>query len=233
MATVKPRTQSSLPWPTVLSLAVNNVRTINLNLFSQRLPLALISLVPKLFHPSQVYAWLGWKGWQTLGMKATLLGSKSFGTRLIGASGKRWVRRQRYRAGFTYQVLVTCSASCKSRSHHTLSLWHSQEDGGPVELFSGPDGVHRDSLEAWLDFLALHPRSPQLLIDRDHPIITGLEEVRVDNIVPWNLWSITTWLRGWSLKTRVIIVHHFSYHALCVKLSTCSLHCKLLHWVVR
>ena len=89
---------------------------------------------------------------------------------------KRW-----YKADWCRWQALNEKAEIQSRSHRTLSLWYSQEDGDAVELFSGPDGVHRDSLEAWLDFLALHPRSPQLLIDRDHPIITGLEEVRVDS----------------------------------------------------
>ena len=60
----------------------------------------------------------------------------------------------------------------------TFASQEEGEGGGPVELFSGPHGVHRDSLEMWLDFLALHPRSPQLLINKDHPIIAGLEQVR-------------------------------------------------------
>jgi len=60
----------------------------------------------------------------------------------------------------------------------TFASQEEGEGGVPVELFSDPHGVHRDSLEMWLDFLGHYPRSPQLLINKDHPIIVGLEQVR-------------------------------------------------------
>ena len=60
----------------------------------------------------------------------------------------------------------------------TFASQEEGEGGVPVELFSDPHGVHRDSLEMWLDFLGHYPRSPQLLINKDYPIIVGLEQVR-------------------------------------------------------
>ena len=36
--------------------------------------------------------------------------------------------------------------------------------------------VHSKYLSSWLDFLASHARSPQLLLD-GHPVVSGLQEV--------------------------------------------------------
>ena len=39
----------------------------------------------------------------------------------------------------------------------------------------GANGVHRDFLWAWLEFLSGHALSPQLLKE-GHPVVKGLEE---------------------------------------------------------
>lgn len=80
----------------------------------------------------------------------------------------------------------------------TFASQEEGEGGVPVELFSDPHGVHRDSLEMWLDFLGHYPRSPQLLINKDHPIIVGLEQVR------WYSFIIQLIRSGGSLISQLI-----------------------------
>ena len=52
----------------------------------------------------------------------------------------------------------------------------SQNVFGGTEVFTGDQAVHEDYLTAWLEFLSLHPRSPQLM-EREHMVVAGLEKV--------------------------------------------------------
>ena len=52
----------------------------------------------------------------------------------------------------------------------------SLEGLGQGEGLAAVPQVHSKYLSSWLDFLASHARSPQLLLD-GHPVVSGLQEV--------------------------------------------------------
>lgn len=59
-------------------------------------------------------------------------------------------------------------------ARHIYNLSTDNVFGG-TEVFTGDQAVHEDYLTAWLEFLSLHPRSPQLM-EREHMVVAGLEK---------------------------------------------------------